>query len=96
MYYGCCRSIDAQALEAMEGYGEVMVGGPPGDFNVIPQDNRDAVVSGHCPYMYTMVLKSEIEEKEVASEVMVGMFGRSKRQQDFETQKIVHREPARD
>jgi len=87
------RSLEEQALEAINKYGQVMAGGPPGDFNVIRTDHGCSVVTGHCPYMYTCVL--EDEENGKGMDMMIGLYGRGKRQKDFIEKKVVHIEEQR-
>lgn len=61
-------------------------GGPEADF----------IVTGHCPYMYTVVTTAEVEAEGLAKDMIIGLYGRNKRNEDAEEKIIIHVEKRRD
>jgi hypothetical protein len=86
--------LKAQALELMREWGPVHVGSPAGDFNTIElPDGIGWVVTCHHNDILTFVDPTEIEGE--PNDLMVGLFGRSKRDQDAEELQIIHVEDNR-
>ncbi len=83
-------NIEEEAIRLMKEYGPINVGTPAGDFSVTHLNKTEGwVVSGHCHGMYTYVNPAEIKSK-TPSDVEIGIFGRSKREQDGKIPVIVH------
>jgi len=81
-------AIEAEAL--MRTFGPVVTGGPAGDFEVIHLDNTAGwVVAGHGYGMYTYVHPSELENNQ-PSDLEIGLYGRSKRDEDGQMPGIIH------
>lgn len=84
------ENIETEAIKLMKEFGPVHVGGPAGDFNVIPLNETEGwVVSGHGYGMYTYVHPSELETAS-PDNITIGLYGRSKRNDDGENPKIVY------
>ena len=84
------ENIENEAIRLMKEFGPVHAGGPAGDFNVITLNQTEGwVVSGHGYGMYTYVNPSEIEANS-PNDVTIGLYGRSKRNQDGENPKIIY------
>jgi hypothetical protein len=83
-------NIESEAIRLMKEFGPVHAGGPAGDFNVISLNKTEGwVVSGHGYGMYTYVNPSELETNS-PDDITIGLFGRSKRNNDGENPKIVY------
>ncbi len=84
------ENIENEAIRLMKEFGPVHAGGPAGDFNVISlEKNIGWVVSGHGYGMYTYVHPSELETNS-PDDITIGLYGRSKRNDDGENPKIIH------
>ena len=84
------ESIENEAIKLMKEFGPVHAVGPAGDFNVISlKKNIGWVVSGHGYGMYTYVHPSELETNS-PDDITIGLYGRSKRNDDGENPKIIH------
>ena len=82
--------IEAEAMNLMKEFGPVSAGGPAGDFSVTHLNQTEGwVVSGHGYGMYTYVNPKELD-KESPTDIEIGLYGRSKRDLDGETPKIIH------
>lgn len=87
--------LSAQAVNLMREWGLVHAGSSAGDFSIIAlNDEPGWVVTSHHNDILTYV--SPDESAEDTSDLAVGMLGRSKRNQDSESLKIVHVEDNRD
>jgi hypothetical protein len=87
------QDLAGQALEIMKEWGPVHAGTPAGDFSVIELAHDPGwIVTGHHPDMLTYVSPEEIRD---ASEVLIGLLGRSKRRQDADELQIIHIEDNR-
>jgi hypothetical protein len=66
---------------------------PTGDFNIIDLDDEGVdrrkgwAVTGHHPDMLTMVLPGEVESEQ---DLVVGLYGRGKRNTDAHDLTIIH------
>ena len=92
--------LAAQAVEIMRRWGPVHAGSSAGDFATITlTDAPGWVVTGHHPDMLTYVSPEEMGDKEMgdedASDLAVGLLGRSKRDQDGADLQVVHVEDRR-
>ena len=86
--------LEAQAIELMREWGPVHVGSPAGDFNTITlPDDPGWVVTCHHNDILTYVAPDELDED--PDDVMVGLLGRSKRDQDSEDLQVIHVEDNR-
>ena len=86
--------LATQATAIMAEYGPVHVGSPAGDFGVIHlNDVPGWVVYGHHPDMLTYVSPEEAGEQ--ASDLVIGMLGRGKRDQDGASPVVTHVEDKR-
>lgn len=98
---GTCMALTApqgdlkeQAIELLKEWGPVHVGTPAGDFNVIKlPDHAGYLVTSHHPDILTYVSPDEADEE--TPEMLVGLIGRAKRDQDAQELKVVHMEDAR-
>ncbi|MGR6913955.1 hypothetical protein ACU635_06860 [[Actinomadura] parvosata] len=82
-----------QATTLLREYGPVHPGTPAGDFDTI--ELRDApgwVVTGHHPDILTYVAPDELDDHD---HLVVGLHGRSKRDQDGHDLAVVHVEDKR-
>jgi len=81
----------AQAKDLMKEWGPVVVGTPAGDFNVVKLEHDSGwVVTCHHPDILTYVGADEIGGGQVPEEIMIGLTGRSKRDQDAGELEVVH------
>src|SRR5690554_1988308 len=84
------ENIETEAIGLMKEFGPVHAGGPAGDFNVISLNETEGwVVSGHGYGMYTYVNPSELATNS-PDDVSIGLYGRSKRNNDGENPKIIY------
>ena len=78
----------------MKEWGPVHAGSPAGDFATINLENGSGwVVTCHHDDILTYVDSDDVDEG--ASELVVGLLGRSKRDQDAETLRVIHIEDKR-
>jgi len=83
-----------QARALLAEWGPVHVGSPAGDFGVIKLESKPGwVVTGHHPDVLTYVAPDEVGAS--ASDLVVGICGRSKRDQDARALDVVHVEDQR-
>ncbi|SCG61336.1 hypothetical protein [Micromonospora halophytica] len=88
-------SVDlaGQAVDILREYGPVHAGSPAGDFGTITLDPGPGwVVHGHHNDVLTYVGPDEISD---GSDLAVGLYGRSKRDQDGHELNVVHVEDKR-
>lgn len=84
------ENIENEAIRLMKEFGPAHAGGPSGDFNVITlNETKGWIVSGHGYGMYTYVNPSELETNS-PDNITIGLYGRSKRNNDGENPKIIH------
>lgn len=89
------ESLENGAIELMKEYGPVHVGSPAGDFTTIKLINDPGwVVAGHQPDILTYVSPAELGTGK-ASDVAIGLAGRSKRDLDAKELHVVHVEDKR-
>lgn len=87
--------LATQATDLLREYGPVHVGSSFGDFSTIELDEgRGWVVTCHHNDILTFVAPGEVTPDR-ASDVLVGLLGRSKRGQDAEELKVIHVEDRR-
>lgn len=78
----------------MREWGPVHVGSPAGDFNVISlPDGLGWVVTCHHNDILTYVSPDEMEGE--PGDLLVGLYGRSKRHQDSQDLQVIHIEDNR-
>ena len=86
--------LEAQAIELMREWGPVHAGSPAGDFNTITlPDDPGWVVTCHHNDILTYVGPDEMDGE--PEDVAVGLFGRSKRDQDSQDLQVIHIEDNR-
>lgn len=86
--------LAAQAVALLQQYGPVHAGSSFGDFGMIKlKDGRGWVVTCHHSDILTFVGADEAGPD--ASEMVVGLLGRSKRAQDAEDVRVMHVEDKR-
>lgn len=86
--------LSAQAVALLREYGPVHAGGPAGDFGTIDLEAAPGwAVYGHHGDILTYVAPDEVEEG--ADDLVVGLFGRAKRDQDGRELAVVHVEDKR-
>lgn len=86
--------LAAQAIELLAEWGPVHPGSPAGDFSTIDLENHDGwVVTSHHNDILTYVGPEQAGED--ASDLSVGLYGRSMRGQDAEALTVIHVEDKR-
>lgn len=86
--------LSLAAQDILREHGPVHIGSPSGDFDPIElENNLGWIVSFDHPDILTLVAPDEIEAD--ASEIQVGLLGRSKRGEDAQTPHVVHVEDRR-
>lgn len=89
------ENLARQAVELLREWGPVHAGTPAGDFDTIElEEGRGWVVTGHHNDILTYVAPDDVDPGE-ASDLMVGLIGRSKRGQDAEELRVLHVEDRR-
>jgi hypothetical protein len=87
--------LSVQAVALMKEWGPVHAGCPAGDFGTIELTNAPGwVVTSHHNDILTYVGTDEINEAD-PSDLVVGLFGRGKRDQDAQELEIIHVEDRR-
>jgi hypothetical protein len=82
--------VESHAINIMQEYGPVFAGGPPGDFNVAVCEKVPGwAVSGHYPDMFTYVHPNEMKSSS-KEDMYIGLYGRSKRNEDGNLAKVIH------
>ena len=85
----------AQAVELMREYGPVHVGSPAGDFGVITLTAHPGwAVTCHHNDILTYVAPEELSADK-RDDVMIGMFGRGKRDRDASELEVIYVEDKR-
>lgn len=91
--------LKAQAIEIMKLWGSVVPGTSAGDFSVdVWEDLPGWVVYYHHPDMANYVSPEEFGEEsedQVRNDMIIGLIGRNKRNDDAQSLKIVHVEDKR-
>ncbi|MCU0495976.1 MAG: hypothetical protein MUF87_01340 [Anaerolineae bacterium] len=78
----------AQAKAILTEYGPVLVGSPAGDFSVIRLPNFPGwVVTGHHPDILNYVAPEDVNTD--ATDSMIGLLGRDRRDQDAHSQQVI-------
>jgi hypothetical protein len=86
--------LAAQATAIMKEWGPVHAGSPAGDFSVVTLAEQPGwVVTCHHPDVLTYVGPDEVGAD--PSEVLIGLVGRGKRDQDAEGLAVLHVEDRR-
>ena len=87
--------LAAQAIERLAEWGPVHPGSPAGDFSTIDLEKHDGwVVTSHHNDILTYVGLEQAGED--ASDLSVGLYGRSMRGQDAEALTVIHVEDKRE
>jgi hypothetical protein len=87
--------LAAQAIELMRRWGPVRPGSAAGDFSIIQlADAPGWVVTGHHGDILTYVAPDEVEA-DSSGDLMVGLIGRLKRDQDARELEVIHVEDKR-
>lgn len=85
--------LASQATAVLEEWGPVVIASPAGDFKVLKSSgNPGWIVTSHHDEIFTFVSPEEVGG-ESASDLFVGLTGRSKRDQDAHELVIIHVEP---
>ncbi len=85
------QDLAAQATALLKEWGPVVVGTPAGDFNVVElQAAPGWVVTSHHPDILTYVGQDEFGEGQVPQDMIIGLLGRSKRDQDAAELQVIH------
>src|SRR3954447_24457744 len=100
--HGTCVILDVsegdlsqQATELMKEWGPVEAGTSSGDFNIFEADHYPGwLVTCHHPGIVTYVGADEFTESS-PPDIMIGLLGRSKRDQDADELEISHIEDKR-
>jgi hypothetical protein len=99
--YGTCviltepaDDLAAQAIDILREYGPVHPGTPAGDFGTVELDRAPGwVVTGHHPDVLTYVAPDDVLAE--SSELLIGLIGRSRRDDDSRELSIIHIEDRR-
>lgn len=84
------ENVQQESIRLMKEFGPVSAGGLAGDFNVTSLNKTKGwVVSGHGYGMYTYVNPDEMST-DYPDDLTVGLFGRSKRNEDGLNPIIIH------
>src|SRR3954452_15023292 len=87
--------LAAQAIALMKEWGPVQAGTSSGDFNIFEADHYPGwLVTCHHPGIVTYVGADEFTESS-PPDIMIGLLGRSKRDQDADELEIAHVEDKR-
>jgi hypothetical protein len=93
IFVNAVGDVERQAVELLREWGPVQVGTDAGDFTVVElAEHPGWVVTCHHPDILTYVDPEEVGEG--AAEIMIGLIGRSKRDQDAHELKVVQVEQA--
>ncbi len=88
------HDLRSQAIELMKEWGPVHVGSSAGDFSIITLDNDVGwVVTSHHNDILTFVGLDDADDD--PTDLLVGLLGRSLRNQDAESLVIIHVEDKR-
>lgn len=101
-HYGTCviltqteQDLVAQATKIMKEWGPVHAGSSAGDFSTISLSEYPGwVITGHHKDMLNYVSPDELEDRD-PGDVVVGLLGRPKRNQDSEDLQVIHVEDKR-
>ena len=89
------EDLATQAIEIMKEYGPVHVGTGSADMGITGLSNYPGwVVTGHHPDMLNYVSPKELKTDN-PSDLVIGFLGRSKREADSKSLKIIHIEDKR-
>jgi hypothetical protein len=81
------------AIDLMRTWGPVVPGTSAGDFNVVKlADHPGWLVTCHHDAILTYVGTDDLADR-AASEVVIGLIGRSKRDQDAKELRVIHVQP---
>lgn len=87
------QDLAAEATALLREWGPVVPGTPAGDFNVIALQNDPGwVVTSHHPDILTYVGTGEFEPGAEPDDMLVGLTGRAKRDQDAQELQVIHTE----
>jgi len=83
--------LKKHAVEIMKEWGPVHAGSPAGDFSVIRLSEYPGwVVTCHHPDILTYVSPDDISEDAEDNDVVIGLIGRKKRDQDAEGLEVIY------
>ena len=86
---GSPSGLSERALEILREWGPVHVGTPAADFNILTLlDHPGWVVTCHHPDVLSYVDPAEVGDK--TDDFTVGLYGRSKRDEDAKDLEVVH------
>jgi hypothetical protein len=88
------EDLTRQAVELMKIYGPVHPGSSSGDFSIVNLDDDPGwVVTGHHPDILNYVARDEVADPN--GDLVIGLLGRSKRDQDATELAVIHLEDNR-
>ncbi len=96
VFVGAAAELDLveAAKDVLREFGPVRPGSSGGDFGVLElPDDRGWAITGHHPDVLTLLLPDEVGPD--ASELAIGIIGRTKRGRDAESLTVVHVEDRR-
>ena len=83
--------LKKEAIKLLKEWGPVVPGTPAADFSITSLTEHPGwVVTCHHPDIINYVDRSEFDEKLLVGEVSIGLRGRSKRDADAKSLKIIH------
>ncbi|NHI94756.1 MAG: hypothetical protein EAX96_19855 [Candidatus Lokiarchaeota archaeon] len=84
-------NLKKEAIDLLKKWGPVVPGTPSGDFNIISLEQQSGwVITCHHPDIINYVDRSEFDEFQLVGEVNIGLLGRSKRDADAKSLKVIH------
>ena len=85
------EDVAEDAKEVMSNFGPVFVGSPAGDYRVIEPANVPGwIVAGHYPNMFVYVSPEEIQTVHHSNGLIIGHYGRGKRDKDGRNPEVIH------
>ncbi len=85
--------LKKEAINLLKEWGPVYPGTPAGDFNVTGLENDPgSIVTCHHPDIINYVKRSDVarDEFQLVNEAQIGLFGRSRRDLDAKSLKVIH------
>jgi len=83
--------LKKEAIKLLKEWGPVVPGTPSGDFNITTLTEQPGwVVTCHHPDIIDYVDRSDFDEKMLVGEINIGLMGRSKRDKDAKSLKVMH------
>ena len=83
--------LKEEAIKLLKEWGPVVPGTSAGDFNITTLTQHPGwIVTCHHPDIINYVSPTDFDEKQLVGEVNIGLFGRSMRDTDAKSLKVIH------